>query len=116
MPKYIRDRAQAQMDKDPESPKKGQTRRQKRLPSRLASFKMKAGSWLETHLWHVKRMKMMESHGCKIALEPNQKSSRSLFRAACHESVIHDASYEKVFKKKHLIIRLYKLKVIAQQF
>ena len=87
------------MDRDPEPSKKRITRRQKRSPSRLASFKTKIGSWFETHLWHVKRMKMKELHGCKIAMEPNQKSSRSLFRAACHESVMHDASYEKVFQE-----------------
>lgn len=98
LPKYIRSRALAQMARDPDPPKTQQTRRTKRSPSRLSAFKCKSGKWLETHLWHAKRMKMVEKHGIKIALEPNQKSARSLYRAACFEAVVHDASYEKVIK------------------
>ncbi|KAI9010977.1 ribonucleases P/MRP protein subunit POP1-domain-containing protein [Phycomyces nitens] len=50
--------------------------------------------WLETHMWHVKRMKMVNIWGYRLASSPEMKSSRILYRAFTHSAVIHDASYE----------------------
>jgi ribonuclease P/MRP protein subunit POP1 len=51
--------------------------------------------WLETHIWHGKRMKMeLKWNGhCKVAIYPNDKNQRFLYRASINECVIHDSSY-----------------------
>ena len=51
--------------------------------------------WLETHIWHGKRMKMeLKWKGyCKVATCPNDKNHRFLYRASINECVIHDSSY-----------------------
>lgn len=62
----------------------------------LAFRKLRAESpaWLETHIWHAKRFQMLDLPGGRIVAEhPNDRGTRSAFRAASHASVIHDASY-----------------------
>ncbi|CAG8593075.1 9786_t:CDS:10 [Paraglomus occultum] len=49
--------------------------------------------WLETHIWHAKRMKMTELWGFRLADHPCEKSIKSSYRASSHLSMIHDASY-----------------------
>jgi ribonuclease P/MRP protein subunit POP1 len=49
--------------------------------------------WLETHLWHAKRMKMVHKWDRTIALTPTQKSFRPAYRASKHGVSIYDASY-----------------------
>jgi ribonuclease P/MRP protein subunit POP1 len=66
-------------------------------------------TWLETHVWHAKRMKMENVWGYRIvgidnvrkarrltrkqARTPNRKSHRPAHRAAHSGCIIHDASY-----------------------
>ncbi|TFK70360.1 POP1-domain-containing protein [Pluteus cervinus] len=50
-------------------------------------------SWLETHLWHAKRMHMEEMWGYRLAVQPTEKSFRPSHRASTQGSIIHDASY-----------------------
>ncbi|KAK4048654.1 Ribonucleases P/MRP protein subunit pop1 [Microbotryomycetes sp. JL201] len=49
--------------------------------------------WLETHMWHAKRMHMVEIWGHRLATRPTMKAFRSSYRASKHGSLIHDASY-----------------------
>ncbi|KAF8650133.1 hypothetical protein AX16_005369 [Volvariella volvacea WC 439] len=49
--------------------------------------------WLETHLWHAKRMKMEDMWGYRLAVHPTEKAFRPSHRASVHGSIIHDASY-----------------------
>ncbi|KAI7872417.1 ribonucleases P/MRP protein subunit POP1-domain-containing protein [Spinellus fusiger] len=49
--------------------------------------------WLETHIWHTKRMKMINLWGYRLAMHPNTKSERTTYRASKHLAIIHDASY-----------------------
>ncbi|KAI5481336.1 ribonuclease P/MRP protein subunit POP1 [Pseudohyphozyma bogoriensis] len=49
--------------------------------------------WLETHIWHAKRMHMTEIWGHRLALKPTEKAFRSSHRASHHGCMIHDASY-----------------------
>ncbi|KAM0746936.1 POP1-domain-containing protein [Meredithblackwellia eburnea MCA 4105] len=50
-------------------------------------------AWLETHIWHAKRMHMKNIWGHRLAEKPTEKSHRSSYRAALHGALVHDASY-----------------------
>ncbi|KAI9140232.1 ribonucleases P/MRP protein subunit POP1-domain-containing protein [Paraphysoderma sedebokerense] len=99
VPQRLRDRAVKELEKDPINPKKKPPRNRykwKTDKNRKQEYlkRQTKVKWLETHIWHAKRFKMIESSGCKIALHSNQKSARSFYRASSHLSTIHDASYE----------------------
>lgn len=49
--------------------------------------------WLETHMWHTKRMKMTNIWGYRIASKPNVKSSRITYKSFTRLCIAHDASY-----------------------
>jgi ribonuclease P/MRP protein subunit POP1 len=53
----------------------------------------RAHKWLETHLWHAKRMKMQNKWGYRLAMTPNDKSTRACYRFARHNSAVYDMSY-----------------------
>ncbi|KAI7904843.1 NUC188 domain-containing protein [Cokeromyces recurvatus] len=55
--------------------------------------RQKSKKWLETHMWHTKRMKMNDIWGHRIAARPNTKSIRVTYRSFTRLSIIHDASY-----------------------
>ncbi|CAG8717781.1 17880_t:CDS:10, partial [Cetraspora pellucida] len=95
LPVRLRKQATEEMMKDNTAPK-NPNRRKKRRPGSLADeYKRRQGTkrWLETHIWHAKRMKMTELWGHKLAEYPNEKSIKSSYRASQHLSIIHDASY-----------------------
>ncbi|KAG8901959.1 hypothetical protein FRB99_004993 [Tulasnella sp. 403] len=50
-------------------------------------------AWLETHIWHAKRMKMENLWGYRLALHPTEKAFRSSYRASTTTSILHDSSY-----------------------
>ncbi|KAK7056731.1 Ribonucleases P/MRP protein subunit pop1 [Paramarasmius palmivorus] len=56
--------------------------------------------WLETHIWHAKRMKMENMWGYRLAVTPTEKSFRPSHRASLHGSILHDASYEALVELK----------------
>ncbi|KAJ2355799.1 Ribonucleases P/MRP protein subunit pop1 [Coemansia sp. RSA 2618] len=49
--------------------------------------------WLETHVWHAKRMHMRELWGAVVAETPNERSHRAAYRAAKEKTYIQDVSY-----------------------
>lgn len=59
-------------------------------------FKSKKG-WLETHLWHAKRCKMIQYWGFKIAAHLNEKCLKSTYRSSVNGVLLHDFSYWKLF-------------------
>ncbi|CAG8727746.1 15411_t:CDS:10, partial [Dentiscutata erythropus] len=92
LPARLRKQAAEEIVKSTKKP----NRRKKRRPGSLADeYKRRQGTkrWLETHIWHAKRMKMIELWGHKLAEYPNEKSIKSSYRASQHLSIIHDASY-----------------------
>ncbi|RKO89377.1 NUC188 domain-containing protein, partial [Blyttiomyces helicus] len=99
LPRRLREKALAQLakDADPRRPSKRTRRRKKHIKgiSRREIFARRPSSkkWLETHIWHAKRMKMVEMWGVRIAEHPNDKSTKALYRASKHQCVMHDASY-----------------------
>lgn len=54
--------------------------------------------WLETHIWHAKRMKMTELWGYKLALYPNDKGIRAMYRFVMNDCGLYDSSYYAVLK------------------
>ncbi|CAO3590230.1 unnamed protein product [Absidia cylindrospora] len=96
LPQKLRERAAKEIAKAP--PVKRKPRRCMRNP-RPKSIKdeylrrQRNKKWLETHIWHTKRMKMMDIWGYRLALHPNVKAERPCYRAFSHLSLLHDASY-----------------------
>jgi ribonuclease P/MRP protein subunit POP1 len=77
--------------------------------------------WLGTHVWHAKRMHMIDIWGYRLvrsqsychlllpdtrtdsnsliqAEKPTEKAYRSSYRAAFHGAMVHDASYYQYFQ------------------
>lgn len=50
-------------------------------------------TWLETHIWHAKRMKMKKLWGYKLALHSNDKGIRAAYRFMKNSSILYDSSY-----------------------
>ncbi|KAI9244813.1 NUC188 domain-containing protein [Phascolomyces articulosus] len=96
LPAHLRAKAAREMENSP--PAKRKTRRGKRqnkddVVSREYLRRQKDNKWLETHIYHTKRMHMNNIWGYRLAAHPNVKSARSFYRAFQHTSIIHDASY-----------------------
>ena len=70
-------------------------RHRRRHRNQRADFDRKAGSaqWLETHVWHAKRMHMATLWGYRLAVQRCDKSARASFRFLRRDAVVHDASY-----------------------
>ncbi|KAL1736710.1 ribonucleases P/MRP protein subunit POP1-domain-containing protein [Schizophyllum commune] len=92
VPSRLRERAKAEIDgpirKRRHKVKKGTT------TAKEFAKRQRDKSWLETHVWHAKRMLMKNMWGYRLAVKPTEKSFRPSHRAAMHGSILHDASYE----------------------
>ncbi|KAJ3341849.1 hypothetical protein HDU93_003970 [Gonapodya sp. JEL0774] len=105
LPKKVRERAEMEALKDPKSLQKTFSRtvstsasvKHSRGISVTEDFARRANRpgqiWLETHVWHAKRMHMGVVGGFKVSLHPNDKSTRATHSHALHQFHIHDASY-----------------------
>ncbi|KAI8086552.1 NUC188 domain-containing protein [Halteromyces radiatus] len=62
------------------------------LMEELISRKNKV-KWLGTHKWHIKRMKMENWWGYRLAAHPMYKSRRITYRSFTKMALLHDASY-----------------------
>ncbi|KII86967.1 hypothetical protein PLICRDRAFT_276152 [Plicaturopsis crispa FD-325 SS-3] len=102
VPARLRGRARAEMDivkkKSPAKPKRGAANRVSRTESFLKRQREK--TWLETHIWHAKRMPMENLWGYRLAITPTEKSFRPSHRASVHGSILHDASYQSLIELK----------------
>ncbi|KAJ2546288.1 Ribonucleases P/MRP protein subunit pop1 [Coemansia sp. RSA 1933] len=49
--------------------------------------------WLETHVWHAKRMHMAERWGAMVAESPTERSHRAAYRAAREKTFVQDVSF-----------------------
>ncbi|XP_072169939.1 ribonucleases P/MRP protein subunit POP1-like [Diadema setosum] len=107
LPRWMRAAARQQAAKDrnlkskdagtPQQPKK--SRRHRRRPGNLQEEyrrRQLRHRWLETHIWHAKRFKMVEKWGWKIPLHPSDKSARATYRATARHCVLMDISYNQV--------------------
>ncbi|KAH9936178.1 NUC188 domain-containing protein [Fomitopsis serialis] len=97
VPLRLRDKARAEMDPQRKKalgrhvPKRGKSKQISRTKQFLKRQIDK--TWLETHIWHAKRMHMDNMWGYRLAVEPTEKSFRPSHRASVHGSILHDASY-----------------------
>ncbi|KAK7681603.1 hypothetical protein QCA50_015336 [Cerrena zonata] len=102
VPVRLREKARAEMDpvkhKKKNLPKRGKAKRISRTETFLKRQQDK--TWLETHLWHAKRMHMDNIWGYRLAVQPTEKSFRPSHRAAVHGSILHDASYHGIIELK----------------
>ncbi|KAG2145816.1 ribonucleases P/MRP protein subunit POP1-domain-containing protein [Suillus clintonianus] len=78
--------------------KQGKTKQVSRTESLLKRQRDK--TWLETHIWHAKRMKMENMWGYRLAITPTEKSFRPSHRASVHGSILHDSSYHSLIELK----------------
>ncbi|KAJ3717095.1 POP1-domain-containing protein [Lentinula raphanica] len=104
VPLRLRDKARAEMDPLKKKvlgramPKLG---KQRRLPREVVFMKRQRDKkWLETHIWHAKRMKMENMWGYRLAVTPTEKAFRPSHRASTRGSILHDASYQSVIELK----------------
>ncbi|KAI9028249.1 ribonucleases P/MRP protein subunit POP1-domain-containing protein [Phycomyces nitens] len=96
LPLRLRAKATQEMASSTPNPTKMRRRMRKQRPRSLVEeYLRRQGNkkWLETHMWHTKRMKMADIWGYRLALYPNIKSERTAYKASKHLSMLHDASY-----------------------
>ncbi|EGO23569.1 hypothetical protein SERLADRAFT_416006 [Serpula lacrymans var. lacrymans S7.9] len=104
VPLRLREKARAEMDPVRRKalgrsiPKRGKGKQISRTEAFLKRQRDK--TWLETHIWHAKRMKMENLWGYRLAVQPTEKSFRPSHRAAVHGSILHDASYYSLIEIK----------------
>ncbi|KAJ7780582.1 NUC188 domain-containing protein [Mycena maculata] len=102
VPLRLRDRARQEMNavknKTPArlTPKRGKDKHLSRTETFLKRQRDK--SWLETHIWHAKRMRMENMWGYRLAVTPTEKSFRPSHRASVHGAILHDASYQSIIQ------------------
>ncbi|KAF5369289.1 hypothetical protein D9758_002524 [Tetrapyrgos nigripes] len=103
VPVRLREKARAEMD-PVKKPKKASKKPGKQKRALLKSDKFlkrqRDKSWLETHLWHAKRMHMEDMWGYRLAVTPTEKAFRPSHRASIHGSILHDASYHSFIELK----------------
>ncbi|BGP20434.1 hypothetical protein JCM10213_001558 [Rhodosporidiobolus nylandii] len=100
LPLRLRKRARGEVPKDAAKPKKvsrgmlGKRWWKRRgVKAEMWAKRQEKKIWLETHVWHAKRMHMTEIWGHRLALTPTAKAFRSSHRATQHGCLLHDASY-----------------------
>ncbi|KXN88226.1 Ribonucleases P/MRP protein subunit POP1 [Leucoagaricus sp. SymC.cos] len=97
VPGRLRKKAKAEMDPTRKKlvsrklPKAGRNK----ITTKTDSFlkRQRDKTWLETHIWHAKRMKMENMWGYRLVLHPTEKCFRPSHRASVQGSILHDASY-----------------------
>ena len=78
------------------SEKRKRSRRHRRRPGNIAeeyASRSEACTWLETHIWHAKRMHITALWGWRIPQTPCDKSARAAYRATATDCTIWDRSY-----------------------
>lgn len=105
LPTRLRLKAIQEMEKDPETVqkaiKKPPCRRRRRRTKNIqeeAVRRQQGKRWLETHIWHAKRAKMVDLWGLRLAAHPNEKCLKACWRAGIKETLLHDASYHCIFQ------------------
>ncbi|PCH40247.1 POP1-domain-containing protein [Wolfiporia cocos MD-104 SS10] len=103
VPSRLREKARSEMDPArpkakyyiPKRSRKGAISRTQQLLKRQVNK-----TWLETHIWHAKRMHMEDMWGYRLAVTPTEKAFRPSHRASVHGSILHDASYYALLEVK----------------
>lgn len=88
-------------------------RRKLRYLLHLYEIRQRRHRWMETHVWHAKRFKMINMHwngGCRVPLNCNDKSTRCIYKLCQKESAcIADLSYySHIWIKKDALDKILK--------
>ena len=71
-------------------------RRKRRRPANILAqhaHRQTKHHWLETHIWHAKRMHMLNAWGYRLARTTTDKGWRALYKAGLHLCTVCDVSY-----------------------
>ena len=71
-------------------------RRKRRRPVNIVAqhaHRQTKHTWLETHIWHAKRMHMLNAWGYRLARTTTDKGWRALYKAGLHLCTVCDVSY-----------------------
>ncbi|KAG0236775.1 hypothetical protein BGX31_003811 [Mortierella sp. GBA43] len=97
LPVRLRQRAMREVESEPvKKGKKPDNRHKKRRPGTISQeYLRRQGTkrWLETHIWHAKRMKMVEIWGYKLAEHSNENGIKSAYKSSHHQCILQDSSY-----------------------
>eukprot|EP00126_Sphaerothecum_destruens_P007007 Sdes_comp19642_c0_seq1m11429 len=96
LPIKYRQIAMNELEEPTQVPKKSKCRKNRRSRRHIGKeFGNREGKnkWLETHLHHAKRMKMISKWGYWLAEYPSGKSFKACYRASLNSCLLHDASY-----------------------
>ncbi|KAK2903726.1 hypothetical protein Q8A67_008439 [Cirrhinus molitorella] len=103
LPSRLRDGAQRLAERSqraPEKEKKPQPKSRSRRARRrhgnmLLEFnrRQRKNKWLETHIWHAKRFRMLKTWSYCLPLKPTTKSFRASYRAMSAHALLQDLSY-----------------------
>lgn len=98
LPRRYRDAHINQMKKSglENKPKKRPSRKYRRKPSNLMkeyNRRKQRNVWLETHIWHAKRFKMMNLWGYKVPYCSTNKRFRASYKAIKSHCMVQDISY-----------------------
>lgn len=97
LPRRLRQAHLNQLSKSGLPPKsKRPSRKHRRRPSNLLAEynrRQRNNRWLETHIWHAKRFRMVRKWGYSIASRPNDKCFRANYRAITDACLLQDVSY-----------------------
>jgi len=64
------------------TPKKSRKQRRKLRNLRQSyAQRQRKHTWLETHIWHAKRMKMVDKYGYRLAEHSNDKGIRATYKS-----------------------------------
>ena len=100
LPAHIRADARLQKQKSGGTADSGSRRKRRRCAFKQqewASRSSKQG-WLETHVWHAKRMHMQSHWGHRIAVRSASKSVKFTHRAIKRGAVVQDISFHHVIQ------------------
>lgn len=76
----------------PKNPTRAAKRNQSSLRNPNKRFKHKH-TWLETHMWHVKRFHMSPMWGFMLPTHSTQRGNKAVHRFSHNQAIVHDASY-----------------------
>ncbi|KAJ2009250.1 Ribonucleases P/MRP protein subunit pop1 [Coemansia thaxteri] len=107
VPVRLREKAMSEMKKSAQSSKtlgesgkltnakKSNRYKRRRAKSVREEYQLRQTNkrWLETHVWHAKRMHMKEIWGTMIADSPNERSHRAAYHAAMEKTYLQDVSF-----------------------
>jgi len=79
----------------------------------LHSENLDKNLWLETHVWHAKRMQMKNIWGFRLSTNNNGRGKRSIGKSLRNSCILHDSSYMRPIQ---LTGNIANIKELIEQF